>query len=158
MTFICQMCGACCSTMGEIISIHEEHGDSVFTIWYTTTGEQRTVRIDPEKQGLYYENPRVSGMACPFLREIRPGTRICSVHASRPDLCRQYSCFRMLILAADGRRAGRVMDGTRLLSATDPALHDLWHRTCRALEIVDEEDWEREIEAILSNAGYRVIR
>ncbi len=102
MSFVCQMCGLCCSSMGEIISIMDAPCGGRFTIGYSTTFEERTVRLDPDKEELFYSAPRVSGLACPFLRKRGEATCICTVHASRPDLCRQYSCFRILILDFEG--------------------------------------------------------
>ena len=52
MTFVCQCCGDCCSTMGEIISVQEQIGSFEFRIRYTD-GEERVVSLDPDKQELF---------------------------------------------------------------------------------------------------------
>jgi Fe-S-cluster containining protein len=158
MTFVCQMCGECCSTMGEIIVIGEQLGGDEFRIRLTPTMEERTVRLDPDKRDLFYRDGPRSPMACPFLRELGPGRKICTVHQSRTDLCRQYSCYRILVLDEDGKRAGRVMEGSRHFTASDPALHELWQRDCLPLNIPDDEQWEMRIEQVLTCAGYRVLR
>jgi uncharacterized protein len=92
--------------MGEIISIREKTGDAEFRIWYTTTGEERTVHVDPDKMDLFFTKTPQTTMACPFLREQATGTVICTVHRSRPDICHEYSCFRILVLDTEGKRAG----------------------------------------------------
>jgi len=142
--------------MGEIISIREQTGDTRFRIGYSTTLEERDVVLDPDKQDLFFSAKPATSMACPFLRARGTGRVICTVHHSRPDLCRQYSCFRILILDADGRPAGRVMDGTRYFTATDPRLYAIWQAECRMLDIPNERLWEKEVQKILTRAGYCV--
>jgi uncharacterized protein len=158
MTFVCQLCGECCSTMGEIISIQEKTGAAEFRIKYTTTGIEQLVTLDPDKRDLFFQKTMRSRMACPFLRDQTPGKVICTVHHSLPDLCRQYTCFRVLILNAERKRIGRVMEGTRHVTATDSRLHEIWQRECHRLDILDEERWEEEIALIFTREGYRVIK
>jgi uncharacterized protein len=160
MSFRCRLCGDCCSSMGEIIEIREQTGPSVFRIGFSVTGEERMVTIDPDKQLLWSrQDIRITRpMACPFLREEGAGAVICTVHDSRPDLCRQYSCFRILVLDRDGRKIGRVMDGTRYFVSTDAGLRKVWDRECSNLEITDEACWEEAAGVRLASAGYTVVR
>ena len=152
------MCGECCSTMGEIISIQKQIGDTVFRIGYSTTLEERGVTLDDDKVNLFFHtNPR-SSLACPFLREQTPGRVICTVLNSRPELCQQYSCFRILILDIDNRRVGKVMERTRYFTTLNPRLHEIWQTECHLPDIIDEPRWEQEIERIFTRAGYRVVR
>jgi uncharacterized protein len=158
MSFKCQTCGECCSSMGEVISIRDVMNSDMFRIWFTTTGEERIVTLDLDKRDLFYQMGPKSSMACPFLRQRDPGRVICTVHVSRPDLCRQYSCFRLLILNTEGKRAGRVLDKTRYMAATDSRIHEIWQRECRTLDIIVEDRWEDEIERIFTREGYSVVR
>lgn len=144
--------------MGEVIDIQEHAGIREFRIAYTTTLEERTVFLDPDKQDLFFNNPPVSTLACPFLREHASGRVICTVHLSRPELCRQYSCFRILILDTNGVRAGKVPDKTRVFTATDLKAHEIWKNECRSLDIPDDTAWEDEITRIFIRAGYRVVK
>jgi uncharacterized protein len=157
MVFACRMCGECCSTMGEIISIREKTGDSEFRIRYTT-GEERDVNLDPDKKDLFFTKTPQNTMACPFLREEMPGRSLCTVHNSRPDLCRQYSCFRILVLDAQGKHAGRVLDKTRYFTATDSRLHEIWNAQCRMLETEQDFLWEDEVKKVFTRAGYFVVK
>jgi len=86
--------------MGEIIEIKDELESFLYRIKFSVTGEERIVSIDPDKQDLFrIQDIRIyQPMACPFLREAGNKKYICSVHASRPDLCRQYACYRILVL------------------------------------------------------------
>jgi uncharacterized protein len=159
MTFVCQCCGDCCSTMGEIISIREQMGPHEFRIMYTT-GEERVVSVDPDKLDLFrvLEPTDKKPIACPFLRSRDPNRRICTVHASRPELCRNYICSRILILDRDGKRAGRVPHGTRSFTTEDRTLLGIWRSAVGDAPVSDDEQWEHFVDDIFTRAGYRVIR
>lgn len=159
MTFVCQCCGDCCSTMGEIISILEQIDTYKFRIGYTD-GEERIVTVDSDKMELFREQQQddKKSIACPFLRQRAPHIRICTVHASRPELCRMYLCSRILVLNKDGKKAGRVLPDTRSFTTEDRTLLDLWCLTIRDIPIPDDEVWEKNVEEIFTRAGYRVIR
>ena len=159
MAFFCQQCGECCSSMGDVIGIREQAGPAEFVIWYKITGEERRVWIDPDKMDLFFSQDIRTRrpLACPFLREKTPGRAICTVHYTRPDLCRQYGCFRILVLGSDGTRLGRVVDGSRYFTTTDPGLRALWDREIAGAEIADDH-WEAFVEQALVREGYRVIR
>ena len=159
MTFVCQRCGDCCSTMGEIINIQEQISPCKFRIGYTD-GEIRVVSVDPDKKVLFrdqQEQERKS-LACPFLRQRAPQERICTVHASRPELCRSYLCSRILIIGKDGKKAGRVRQGTRSFITEDRTLLDLWCRTIRDIPVPNDDQWEKYVDDVFTRAGYRVIR
>ncbi|WP_321504972.1 YkgJ family cysteine cluster protein [uncultured Methanoregula sp.] len=160
MTFTCQQCGECCSTMGEIIEILEQTAPLCYRIGYTTTFEKRLVEVDPDKKDLFLCRTVTTkqSLACPFLRKTAPGRSICTVHSSRPDLCRQYSCFRILISDPDGKRIGKVTENTRYLVTMDHRLREVWNRDISGLQIPDEELWEDHVERLLSGKGYRVIK
>jgi Fe-S-cluster containining protein len=143
--------------MGTVISIAEPMGEYRFRITYSTTGEEREVILDPDKRDLYFFQSPPDTMSCPFLRE-NSSKKICTVHGSRPELCRGYGCFRILILSAEGERVGRVVNGTRILTSMDPELNRIWRERCCLPEIQDEMRWEETIGLLLSDAGYRVVR
>lgn len=146
--------------MGEIIEILEETAPFCFRIGYTTTCEERQVVVDPDKQELFLRQEETSkrSLACPFLRKAAPGRIICTVHLSRPDLCRQYSCFRILILDQEGKPSGKVMENTRILRTMDHHIRELWDRDICRINDADERRWEELVEQVLSREGYRVIR
>lgn len=158
MTFECQQCGDCCSTMGEIISIQDQIGPWKFRIGFTD-GEERIVSVDPDKYELFRKQDRTEKktIACPFLRKTSGEKRICTVHASRPGLCRAYVCSRIFILDKNGKKAGRVRNGSRILVTKDRSLLDLWNTTVRDLQIHSEEEWESMVEDVVQNAGYTII-
>lgn len=159
MTFVCQCCGDCCSTMGEIISIREQIHPYEFRIGYTY-GEEHVVSVDPDKRVLFHDQQQQEreSLACPFLRQRAPHECICTVHASRPELCRNYLCSRILILGHDGKKAGRVLHGTRSFITENGALLDFWCRSIWDVMVSDDEQWEKNVDDIFTRAGYRVIR
>jgi uncharacterized protein len=159
MTFECQCCGDCCSTMGEIISIREQISAYEFRIGYTD-GEERRVSVDPDKRDLFrnYKHDDKKSIACPFLRQRASDKRICTVHASRPELCRGYLCSRMLVLDNLGKKAGRVPHGSRYFTSEDRRLLEIWNRRIRDITVADDENWEKTVDDIFTRAGYRVIR
>lgn len=146
--------------MGEIIGIREKTGPFSYRIWFTATGEERTVTLDEDKRELFTgeDITKIRPMACPFLRQSAPGRFICTVHDSRPELCRQYSCFRLLVLDLQGNRIGRVMEGTRYFTTGDSRLSELWKHEIADVHISDDDAWEKFAATILARAGYRVIR
>ncbi len=96
MTGACRQCGYCCSFMGEIFGIAEQTGRYEFRIRYLPTGVEQAVRIDPDKQDLFERSSMhdTRPLACPFLRERGDGCCVCTIHQTRPDLCRMYLCDR----------------------------------------------------------------
>ncbi len=145
--------------MGEIIEILEDLGTGSLRIGFTVTGEERIVSIDPEKQELFHTQKiqTLRPMACPFLRVSGNKKLVCSVHASRPELCRQYSCYRILVLDLQGRPVGKVADASRNLTTTHDNLRILWNQEIADVAIPDEDDWEMGVGQILTLRGYRVM-
>jgi Fe-S-cluster containining protein len=145
--------------MGDVIGIQEEIACLRFRVWYKITGETREVAIDPDKRDLFLrQDLRLRRPpACPFLRESS-GRYICTVHSSRPDLCRQYTCFCILVLNEAGDRLGRVIADSRYFTTMDPALKELWDREIRNRPIPDEQLFEDYVEQVLTRERYRVLR
>lgn len=157
MGFFCQQCGECCTQMGDVFHIREELGDLEFLIYNQYTGEEHTVRVDPDKTHLFldYSISPDEPLSCPFLRRNVAGLSYCTVHETRPEICREYSCWRMLILDLHGKRAGRIMDLGHF-SAEDPRLQEIWDEKIEDLDSSDRTAWERNVSAILSKEGYTV--
>ncbi|NTV00656.1 MAG: YkgJ family cysteine cluster protein [Methanoregulaceae archaeon] len=155
MVFYCEQCGECCSIMGEVLSVIEEYGDYRFLLVNKYTGEKNRVEVDLDKRALFMDEDSLPA-ACSFLRH-RDTVGYCTVHRTRPEMCRDFGCWRLLILDPSGKRAGRVMQA-RFFSPESPALALLWEERIRTLDEREDEDWDREVIAILSREGYSVIR
>ncbi len=146
--------------MRDVYATIEERGNYTFVVHNAYTGEVNEVQVDPDKIALFEDRSSVEELpdACPFLRfnaETRKGW--CTVHLTRPDLCRDYCCWRLLILDSRGKRAGRVMYQTTFLPDNDE-LGRLWERVQPTLNGLSGTEWDDAVIRILTAAGYRVRR
>jgi len=80
---------------------------------------------------------------------------VCTVHHTRPAICRDYGCWRLLILNSRGSRAGRIMYQRSFFSEEED-LTRLWRLCIDTLDEPDDLLWEEKITRILMNAGYTV--
>ena len=158
MPFECSQCGECCSHLGLVHIIQEECGDHRFLVRNQYTGERTLVTVDPDKialyddTGIFAERPE----ACPFFRyDHTTETGYCTVHLTRPGICRDYGCWRLLILDSRGKRAGRIMC-QRHLASEDEALTRLFEEKINPVTGMDDEAWDALITRILVTAGYTV--
>jgi len=106
MAFECEQCGECCSHLGLVHSIAEDRGNYEFVVFNLYTNESDVVTVDPDKHAIYDDKSIFAALpeACPFFRH-QPGSEkaFCTVHLTRPDICRDYGCWRML-----NRKQGRT--------------------------------------------------
>jgi hypothetical protein len=156
--FECRQCGECCSHLGLVHTIKEDRGDYRFLVRNEYTGEETEVSVDPDKvqlfldRGIFEELPE----ACPFFRtDKKTGKAYCTVHQTRPGICREYGCWRMLILDFRGRWAGRIMYRRHLVS-DDAILNRLFEQCINSIDEPDDDAWDDEVIRILSKAGYAV--
>lgn len=146
--------------MRTVYATIEERGNHTFVVHNTYTGEVKEVRVDPDKIALFEDESSIGELpeACPFLRfDKETGKAWCTVHLTRPDLCRDYCCWRLLILDARGKRAGRVMY-QRTFLADSEELGRLWERVQPTLNGLSGAAWDDAVIDILTAAGYRVRR
>jgi Fe-S-cluster containining protein len=87
--------------MGDLIGIGDEIGPMKFRLRFVSTGNETVVMVDHDKQDLFRTQDirSLRPDACPFLRFGNDMKAICSIHGTRPDLCRMYSCFRLLVVS-----------------------------------------------------------
>jgi uncharacterized protein len=158
MPFECSQCGECCSHLGLVHVIREDFGNYRFLVNNQYTGEKTEVSIDPDKIGLFSDRSifRERPEACPFFRYDRASEKgYCTVHRTRPEICRDYGCWRILILDPDGKRAGRIM-GQRHLASEDEVLTRLFEEHINHLTEPDDSAWDRQVIRVLVTAGYTV--
>jgi len=160
MPFYCQQCGECCTQMGYVHVIKADLGNNEYLIRNEYTGEETRSRISPRMLPLFEDRSTFERWpkACPFFRcDTAERKGYCTVYPTWPDICREFGCWRLLILDAHGRRAGRVMTGT-YLACEDATLRQVWDYHIREMEAADDEEWIRKVTLILSRLGYTVIR
>jgi len=127
-------------------------------VYNNYTGEETPVRIDPGKRDLFLETGIFNKLphACPFFR-YQPGNgkACCTVYLTRPDICRDYGCWRLLILDYRGRQAGKITN-IRSFCSEDPVLTKLWDECIEHSEEPDDRIWEDTMIRTLTQAGYTV--
>ena len=96
--------------------------------------------------------------ACPFLRPDLENDRVCCIiHETRTDMCRDYGCWRLLILDLDGKPVGRIT-GPRILRTKDEGLKRIWKMQVDDLDPSDQSRWDEMMENILRSGGYSIKR
>ena len=158
MSFECSRCGECCTHLGLVHAIREDYGNFCFQLVNQYTGEKTTVHLDPDKISLYGDRSIFSRYpeACPFFRYDGPSAKgCCTIHQTRPEICRDYGCWRLLILDAKGERAGRIMD-RRHLASEDEGLTRLFEEQVNSLTEPDDAAWDGQVIPLLIRAGYTV--
>lgn len=160
MAFRCSQCGECCSHMGTVHRIAADLGEMRFLVHNEYTGEETVVEVDSDKHALFADRSIFADLpeTCFFFRRHpSDGKAYCTVHLTRPEICRDFGCWRLLIETRSGERAGRVMF-RRYLSTGDPLLQKIWDEHIGTLSESDDERWEAAMIPILVGAGYRVIK
>jgi hypothetical protein len=158
MPFECTQCGECCSHLGLVHIIQEEYGDYHFLVKNQYTGERTAVTIDPDKIALFRDSSifLTRPEACPFFRYDQASAKgYCTVHLTRPEICRDYGCWRLLILDPEGKRAGRIMC-QRHLASEDEKLTLLFEEQINQSIEPDDDAWDRRVIHVLVAAGYTV--
>ena len=160
MPFFCQQCGECCTEMGYVHVISAECGNHEYLIRNEYTGELTRSRVAAgmlhrfEDRSVFDRWPH----ACPFFRyDDGEQKGYCTVYPTWPEICQEYKCWRLLILDAQGRRAGRVMTGT-YIACEDEILRTIWDYHIRDLDVDDQEFWTRSVVRTLRRFGYTVLR
>lgn len=114
--------------------------------------------MDPDKVALFLDTRIFTQRpeACPFFRYDDVSAKgCCTVHLTRPEICRDYGCWRMLILDPAGNRAGRIM-GSRHLAYEDAALGRLFEEKINYITGLSDTDWDEHVIRVLAGAGYTV--
>jgi len=138
--------------------IKEDRGNNTFLVHNNYTNEQNVVAIDPDKIEIFLDKSIFKKIphACPFFRH-QPGSEkaYCTVHLTRPEICRDYGCWRLLILDHTGRRAGRIKF-IRTLHSEDSFLTEIWEKCIEHHQEPDDAIWEENMIRILTKAGFTV--
>jgi Fe-S-cluster containining protein len=116
------------------------------------------VTVDADKYALYEDMSIFEKLpeACPFFRH-RPGSEkaFCTIHLTRPEICRDYGCWRMLIVNRNGLRAGRIMF-SRYLCSEDPLLTRIFEECIDPIREPDDNRWDNLVITELTARGYAV--
>jgi hypothetical protein len=177
--FVCNGCGKCCRSFGAFIRIERQVTDRDYYCRYGLTNELFPVHVQPEYAeeiaGEFEDGEGVAGAekkACPFLRPNKEDEEfVCAIYSTRPPVCREFRCYRMLIYdVASGEERGKVV-GSYDLQTRDEALALLWKEKIAGLPhplprqhagphtpssgSADDRAWIKSVLAILAAHGYR---
>ncbi len=101
----------CCANLGIVHTIQEDMESSGLLIHNNHTGEETQVSIDLDKRDLFLEYTdffQISPGVPLFRHRDDIGTACCTVYLPRPQICRVYECWRLLLLNNRGRMAGKI--------------------------------------------------
>ena len=160
MAFECIRCGDCCRHLGFVHSVREDYGNHRFLVHNNYTCEDTLASVDPDKITLFLDRSLFETLphACPFFRfERTGGYACCTIHATRPGICRDYGCWQFLIRDHRGNRAGKITHNHTLVS-DDAILTRLFESCIVEYPGNDGNRWEEEMKRTLSAAGYSVTR
>lgn len=150
--FSCTLCGRCCLGAGRYIVVLKQTGPQEYRCRETITRREFTARVEDRYLPLF-TRPSVQWThpaACPFLRQDGK-VFLCTVHASRPQFCRDFCCVRMRV-----ERGGAVVGelrGKTGLKTEDAFLSALWDGQIAPLDL-EHRDGRAEAARILEEAGY----
>ena len=160
--FECDRCGKCCMSLGPHIRIERQLNDRDYYCRSKIDNAVFPVQVDKafreeiEEEYLAEETLRngPEKRPCVFLRQEPGGGTTCAIYATRPKVCRDFRCYRMLIFSRDGTACGKVI-GKNTIRTEDPTLQNLWDETVAPLPTGDAAAWAEQVRAILTGSGYR---
>ncbi|HQD26574.1 MULTISPECIES: YkgJ family cysteine cluster protein [Methanoculleus] len=158
--FECSLCGKCCMHAGgQLIEVEKQLTSRDFLCRQKIVGGTFRARVEERFLDAFMDRSenRKHPSWCPFLRPLpgEMGKYVCTIHNSRPLVCRSYTCCAMRIFAGDGREVGKVK-GRRSLVTEDAALQQCWNESIAPLMIESDTAWRAKVSEVLGRAGYRV--
>ena len=160
--FECDRCGKCCVSLGPHITIEGQLNDRDYYCRSTIDNVIFLARVDPAyREEIADEfvdegsgHPFSDNKSCRFLRKTHNGEgTACAIYTSRPKVCRDFRCYRMLIRNREGSVCGKVI-GKNTLRAQDAALEKLWDEQVVAISYGDPAAWIKNVAGILAEHGY----
>jgi hypothetical protein len=157
VAFDCSWCGKCCASFGEFIKIERQLTSRDYYCRYGIKNELFLAHIE----GDYADSQPPSSKdsepvkGCPFMRK-NPAVKgfACAIYATRPRICREFRCYRMVIHHPDGHECGRIM-GRNELKTGDESLAHIWKEQIAPLPHQDDARWEKSVIAALATHQYR---
>lgn len=137
--------------------MHIEKSLSLFShkLRVRVTGETLTVQVAPAFRDLFLSRtpPAYETGWCPFLRRRSDGVFLCTIHSSRPGICRTFRCVTMKIFSPGGSDVGMVK-GKSSLATDDPLLRRIWEEEVAPASALPEDQFARHCRAVLAAHGY----
>jgi len=133
--FECDLCGKCCASFGEFIRIERQVTTHDYFCRYDITDELFQVHVLPEYADEFadaFEEIQDTGkdihrQGCVFTKKNPDGPGfICMIYPSRPTICREFLCYRMLIIQRETGELRGKLRGINELRTQDEILASLW--------------------------------
>ncbi len=164
--FECNGCGKCCRSFGEFIRIERQLTERDYYCRYGITNDLFLVHVQPEyaddiADTFEDRKPAPANMdkKCVFLLKNPGGNGfVCAVYPTRPPVCREFRCYRMLIHNSGGEIVGKVI-GQNEIRTQDNALAALWKEQVSPIPHTDKShapdlSWVKKVLDILDRHGY----
>jgi Fe-S-cluster containining protein len=149
-------------SLGPHIKIERQLNDRDYYCRCTIDNTIFPVHVDPEYRDeiadeFADEDPVSSPpkkKPCVFLRKNRHGEgTCCAIYTTRPNVCRDFRCYRLLIRNRNGVICGKVI-GKNTLRADDATLDNLWNEQVIIIPYGDDIAWTKQVARILAAHGY----
>lgn len=163
VAFHCNWCGKCCVSFGPFITIERQLNDRDYYCRCKLDNSVFLAHVDPEYcEDIADEYPSEDAISshkekksCSFLQKSTQGPGFhCAIYSTRPPVCRDFRCYRMLIYDIHGQECGKVV-GRSTLKTVDETLDRIWKDQVAPLSHEDESRWERTVTDALATHGYR---
>ena len=161
--FVCNRCEKCCASLGPLITIERQLNDQDYYCRCKIDNSLFLAHVNPEfSEEIAHEiaaddcvPPGAGKNPCRFLRKNQGSQEMtCTIYASRPKVCRDFRCYRVLIYNGDGQVCGKVT-GKNTLCTEDPSLEKLWKERITAIPTGDLCAWNENVAGVLVKRGYR---
>jgi len=133
--FECDLCGKCCASFGEFIKVERQITAHDYFCRYGITNELFQAHVLPEYADEFadtFEEMQDTGtdanhQGCVFTRKNPEGPGfICIIYPSRPTICREFLCYRMLINHRESGELRGKLIGINELRTHDEVLAAIW--------------------------------
>jgi len=157
VVFRCSRCGKCCASYGEFIRIERQLTNRDYYCRYGIKNEVFLAHVEGDytvdrHKDLNGEKP---AKGCPFLKKNLSGDGFaCAIYTTRPQVCKEFRCYRMLVRDSEGRECGRLM-GRNDFRTTDETLARIWKEEIVPRAGSKDVLSEKYVFGILAAHGYR---
>jgi len=153
--FECDRCGKCCRSFGEFIKIERQLTSRDYYSRYGLKNELFLAHIEADYADMQPPYSKEGEKGCPFIRKNQNGSGIaCAIYATRPQICREFRCYRMVIYNSAGHECGRIL-GRNELKTNDEPLARIWKESiAQRLPHHSYMRWETAVIEALADHGY----
>jgi uncharacterized protein len=166
--FSCDRCGKCCVSLGPSITIERQLNDRDYYCRCRIGNTLFLAHVDPGYRDQISDELAAEGSGqigrekktCIFLRKNLEGdgTR-CAIFPTRPQVCREFRCYRMLVYDTSGHLSGKVI-GAGEISTSDETLARIWKEKIASIPHAhpkgsNDPAWVKKVAGILAAQGYR---